>query len=237
MIDRIAGDTSQLDDVWRREVELSDRLGFPMGYKPHPTLGQFQLSFLVRMLFSGLVDADFLDTEAYYDRIESRDARHAREYPSLAALRECLDARLAQFWADTEVNQLRANILRQVRQGAEQATRPVFPDSTRLWRSGRARGARVPQRLRGRHAAFTRALRCRAKAAGPRWPAALLRMMAWPVVLVTSARTSASWIFICTKAFCMRCTPAAPFGEQHLALAHHGRRRTPDHALKRARYS
>ena len=35
------------------------------------------------------------------------------------------------------------------------------------------------------------------------------RMMAWPVWPITSLITSVSWMFICTSAFCMRCTQLA----------------------------
>ena len=38
----------------------------------------FQAAFFTRMLFSCLVDADYLDTEAFYDRVEGRPSRRAR---------------------------------------------------------------------------------------------------------------------------------------------------------------
>ena len=55
----------------------------------------FQLQFFVRMLFSGLVDADYLDTEGSMDKNRS-DWRS--EYPSLEVLR-------TRFWR--KFNQLR----------------------------------------------------------------------------------------------------------------------------------
>ena len=67
----------------------------------------------VRMLFSCLVDADFLDTEAHFDA----DKPARREgFPTLAQMRLALDAHMAALpVADTLVNRLRADVLRQCR--------------------------------------------------------------------------------------------------------------------------
>jgi len=67
------------------------------------------------MLFSCLVDADFIDTDNFYRRIEGRQTRHDTSRPGLAQLRERLDARLAGFRGDSKVNRLRADILSHVR--------------------------------------------------------------------------------------------------------------------------
>src|SRR5690625_7423584 len=69
------------------------------------------------MLVSCLVDADFLDTERFYNRIEFKsDANlRAKAYPSLIKLREKLDQHLAQFKPNNDVNQLRADVLNHVR--------------------------------------------------------------------------------------------------------------------------
>lgn len=121
LIDRIAADDSQLDDIWRRDIDLPDRLAHPECFKVHPPTGQFQLSFLARMLFSCLVDADFLDTEAYYNRVEGQSDSNRPQGPApLPALKERLDAHLSRFRADTPVNRLRSDILSHVRRGAAQ---------------------------------------------------------------------------------------------------------------------
>lgn len=67
------------------------------------------------MIFSCLVDADFLDTEAYYNKIEQRKALRGGAQPSLIALRERLDAYLATFSPSSAVNCLRAEVLAEVR--------------------------------------------------------------------------------------------------------------------------
>ncbi|MBN9339179.1 MAG: CRISPR-associated endonuclease Cas3'' [Comamonadaceae bacterium SCN 68-20] len=67
----------------------------------------------VRMLFSCLVDADFLDTEAHFDA--GRPARR-EGFPTLAQMRQAFDAHMAALpVARTPVNTLRADILRQCR--------------------------------------------------------------------------------------------------------------------------
>ena len=67
----------------------------------------------VRMLFSCLVDADFLDTEAHFDagKIVRREG-----FPTLEQMRLAFDNHMAALpVADTPVNALRAHILRQCR--------------------------------------------------------------------------------------------------------------------------
>ncbi|MBS0456659.1 MAG: CRISPR-associated endonuclease Cas3'' [Proteobacteria bacterium] len=81
----------------------------------------------IRMLFSCLVDADFLDTEAYFD--PEKAAQRGR-YPSLAAMQSALDAHLLGI-ADrvgvqsaSVVNDLRAEVLATCR--AKAALPPGF---------------------------------------------------------------------------------------------------------------
>ena len=73
------------------------------------------------MLFSCLVDADFLDTEEFYLKVAGKKSARASCVPSLELLRERLEMKLASFKADTDVNRLRAQILSHVRDRAAQA--------------------------------------------------------------------------------------------------------------------
>ena len=67
----------------------------------------------VRMLFSCLIDADFLDTEAHFDA--GKPAKR-EGFPTLPAMQHAFDAHMAALpVADTPVNTLRADILRQCR--------------------------------------------------------------------------------------------------------------------------
>ncbi|MBO8087426.1 MAG: CRISPR-associated endonuclease Cas3'' [Marichromatium sp.] len=113
-------------DVWRQEIALPEALERPPLIVHSRERGMFQLSFLVRMLFSCLVDADYLDTEAFYDRVERlpnvrRETLRAAPSPSLAALCDRLDAHLQGFAASRPVDRLRGDILDHVR---GQATLP-----------------------------------------------------------------------------------------------------------------
>lgn len=77
------------------------------------TPGAFAL--WVRMMFSALVDADFLDTEAF---MNAGQAAARGSFPTLTEMRGAYDAHMAGFAADTPVRQLRADILRQCRSKA-----------------------------------------------------------------------------------------------------------------------
>jgi len=119
--DRLA--SPQLPDLlpaWQQEITLPSRneLRLPGEFKSRPERGAFQLSLLVRMLFSCLVDADFIDTDEFYRRLEGREPRRSADTPTLEQLRAQLNARLAAFAADSEVNRLRAQILSHVRSQA-----------------------------------------------------------------------------------------------------------------------
>ena len=119
--ERLKGkDLPVLVDQWQQEIKLPamSELGRPP-IKPVRERQVFQLAFLTRMLFSCLVDADFLDTEAFYNRIEHRSSLRSHQPPALTELRAALDDYLAGFRADSSVNRIRADILAHVRQQAE----------------------------------------------------------------------------------------------------------------------
>ncbi|TCZ53904.1 CRISPR-associated endonuclease Cas3'' [Roseicella aquatilis] len=72
----------------------------------------FSEAFLTRMLFSCLVDADFLATEAFYEAAEGR-AAHRGGHASIETLRDRLRTHMAGLRSDAEegVNALRAQVL------------------------------------------------------------------------------------------------------------------------------
>lgn len=79
----------------------------------------FGKSMLIRMAFSSLVDADYLETEAFYDPT----ARKRRGAPfDAAALLARLERTLGGFSADTEVNNIRAEVLARCRAVADSPT-------------------------------------------------------------------------------------------------------------------
>lgn len=115
-----------LEEAWQSEITLPDQIA-PPPLKRHAERTGFQLAFLARMLFSCLVDADYLDTEAFYDRVappgqpNDRNASRALATPSLKALRDRLDISLSRFASDSRVNRVRAEILSHTRLAARQA--------------------------------------------------------------------------------------------------------------------
>lgn len=115
--ERLAAELPTLHPRWQEELPVPASLPMPRFIKPHPDRGMFQMAFLVRMLFSCLVDADFLDTEAFYNRVEGRESLRpeATCRPQLSDLKAALDLHLAGFRADKPVNQIRAEILQYVR--------------------------------------------------------------------------------------------------------------------------
>lgn len=77
--------------------------------------GEAGFALWVRMLFSCLVDADFLDTEAYFD---TGKPNHRNGFPTLAEMQGAFDHHMqakAALATPTPVNALRADILSQCR--------------------------------------------------------------------------------------------------------------------------
>lgn len=98
-------------------AELLDTGDFKPDLRAVPG-GKDGFALWVRMLFSALVDADFLDTERYMDA-EKFAARNT--WPALAELAPLFDVHMAQLATNAEptpVNSLRADILTQCRAAA-----------------------------------------------------------------------------------------------------------------------
>jgi CRISPR-associated endonuclease/helicase Cas3 len=127
--ERLAAPLPALAPAWTHEVALPERIGSP-GLRPFGQSReeaaarlQFQSAFLVRMLFSCLVDADFRDTEAFYQGNGGDSAYRALPAPSLPALLDELNRHLqakASAGGGSTVISLRAEILHTARGGAAQ---------------------------------------------------------------------------------------------------------------------
>ena len=104
----------------RPPTDILDSAGFA------PTLAQVPggapgFALWVRLLFSCLVDADFLDTEAHFDRAKPGQRQGFPDMPALLAAFDAFMAAMAAKVASataTPVNTLRADILRQCRDKA-----------------------------------------------------------------------------------------------------------------------
>ena len=135
--DRLAlqfgADIPALDNLWQQEIKLPETLSAPplKADAHHPF---FSYAFFTRMLYSCLVDADYLDTEAFYLKLENKAVERGG-YPDLNALQHNFNQfinkfrrRVAQAPAQTEaekrnaaLNRLRSEILDYV---VEQAAQP-----------------------------------------------------------------------------------------------------------------
>lgn len=115
---RIERDAPPLDPAWQAHLPVNfeaaarEIVGHMRGEK-----AGFDLSVAVRMVFSCLVDADFRDTEAFYDRLENR--RCDRAWPTLQCLlpdlRQRFAAHMEGFGTSSDINRVRAQILSHVR--------------------------------------------------------------------------------------------------------------------------
>lgn len=116
LADRLKSELPLLDAVWNKELQLpAQNELLPKGFTPDREHGPFQLAFLTRMIFSSLVDADFLDTEAFYAGMQGRDTGRNGAQSSLREIRQELEKTLSSFRADSDVNRIRAEILAGVR--------------------------------------------------------------------------------------------------------------------------
>lgn len=122
--DRLAAALPDLSDRWREELTLPDSLKPTAPFSQRGDRAFFQMAFLTRMLFSCLVDADFIETEAFYTAIDDGAPPARGSEIVLSTLRDTLHAyldSLAESASASAVNERRAQILRHVRSRAEQA--------------------------------------------------------------------------------------------------------------------
>ena len=130
---QFGADIPALDNLWQQEIKLPQNLFAPplKANAHHPF---FSYAFFTRMLYSCLVDADYLDTEAFYSNLENK-ASERGGYPDLNALQHNFNQfinafrrRIAQASEQTEaekrnaaLNRLRSEILDYAVEQAAQA--------------------------------------------------------------------------------------------------------------------
>lgn len=113
---RMAGAAKLVPAGWQDHAGSLPHMAELRPSRPPPAGGPkgFAMSFLMRMLFSCLVDADFIATEAFYARATGTEAARGG-HTDLATLRTRLSAHMAALGARTPespLNALRTDILR-----------------------------------------------------------------------------------------------------------------------------
>ena len=111
LADRLQQSVS-VDPMWERQLTLPRPAQPSLKPRDRDTVG-FCAAFLIRMLFSALVDADFLDTESYFDALSGTEKARG-QHPSLSDLSRRLSAHLGALTASAEageVNVLRREVL------------------------------------------------------------------------------------------------------------------------------
>ena len=130
---QFGADIPALDNLWQQEIKLPQNLSAPP-LKADAHQPFFSYAFFTRMLYSCLVDADYLDTEAFYSNLENK-AIERGGYPDLNALQHNFNQfinnfrrRIAQASEQTEaekrnaaLNRLRSEILEHAVEQAAQA--------------------------------------------------------------------------------------------------------------------
>lgn len=112
------------NEAWKSELVIPSIESLSPQISPNPDvdLQGFQYAFLIRMIFSCLVDADFIDTDKFYKNLEGKPLLRGG-YPQLSELKLRLDDALAEMIKKSDpakkVNQLRKEILDNARLKAQ----------------------------------------------------------------------------------------------------------------------
>ena len=114
--DRLSETVQEPDPIWRTEIALPNVS--PPKIKPRkPETAGFSAAFLIRMVFSALVDADYLDTEAWFAHADGHSPARG-QHPGLRELKGRLDTHLSNLSAcaaPSSVNRRRREVLQHAR--------------------------------------------------------------------------------------------------------------------------
>ncbi|WP_438395047.1 CRISPR-associated endonuclease Cas3'' [Caballeronia sp. DA-9] len=116
---RLAADLPVLFNDYMKDLTLPAAKEMePTAWRPNKERLQFQLSLLTRMIFSCVVDGDYLDTDRFYSRTENRPFNRDTPKPTLIELRAKLDTYLSAFKVVNPIDATRAQILTHARSHA-----------------------------------------------------------------------------------------------------------------------
>ena len=131
--DFLSEDYEEIDEIWKREIGIEPNNIFPTAFNsPIGTNNKeiiknkkfFAFAVMTRMIFSCLVDADYKDTEKFYNKVEGRETDRVWHnlINNIDALIDNLNKHLAKIAAKTQADknlaELRQEILKTVTEGA-----------------------------------------------------------------------------------------------------------------------
>lgn len=117
---RLAADLPDLFNDYLKDLVLptTAKEMEPTRWKQNAERPQFQLSMLTRMIFSCVVDGDYLDTDRFYAKTEDRPLDRDTPKPTLIELRAKLGAYLNAFAVVNPIDTTRALVLSHARSHA-----------------------------------------------------------------------------------------------------------------------
>jgi CRISPR-associated endonuclease/helicase Cas3 len=117
---RLAAELPELFNDYLRDLVLPSTAKEmePTAWRVNTERPQFQLSMLTRMIFSCVVDGDYLDTDRFYAKIEGLVLDRETPKPTLTELRTQLNAYLEAFKVVDPIDTTRAHILTRARSHA-----------------------------------------------------------------------------------------------------------------------
>ncbi len=124
MADNKAYCRNMLQDAPEAAVDLEKRIAQLATLPDIMEIDEEDRPLFVRMLFSCLVDADFLDTEQFMN--PTRDALRSGECISLEEMKNRLETYVSRFNADSQVNLSRAPFLNQCRTHGQEASKGLY---------------------------------------------------------------------------------------------------------------
>ena len=105
-------DLPELCSDWEKEIQLPNELSLPKSFNWREKYKFFQFAFLIRMIFSCLVDADFLDTEEFFFKSKNEKLKRGFDKGIIEKLSKKLDEYLSKLEEEGKGKHRDSNIIK-----------------------------------------------------------------------------------------------------------------------------